>query len=89
MNKVNTETLRGVACELLSHIGVNSQQTQFHTDLQKHPNARRHELTPSLLRQRDLATARRHKQAVDRKRLKEEFDDMMELKMTRKRWKSS
>ena len=85
LNKANTETLRGVAHELLSHLRVNSQQTQFYTNLQKNSNARRRELVPSLLRQIDFATARRCKQTVNSKRLREEFNDVVELKMTRKR----
>ena len=57
LNKVNNETLRDIAHELLSHLGVYSQQTQFYIDLQKNPNARRRELAPSVLCQRYLATA--------------------------------
>ena len=29
LHKVNTETLRGIACELLSHLGINSYHTPF------------------------------------------------------------
>ena len=35
LNKVNTETLRGIAYELLSHIGINSYHTLFHNDIRK------------------------------------------------------
>ena len=37
LNKVNTETLRGIAYELLSHIGINSYHTPFHNNIYKTP----------------------------------------------------
>ena len=60
LNKVNTEILRGIAYELLSHIGINSHHTPFHNDIHKTPSSQRRDLTPSMIHQRDLATARRY-----------------------------
>ena len=60
LNKVNTETLRGIAYELLLYIGINSHHTSFHNDICKTPSSQRKDLTPSIIHQRDLATARRH-----------------------------
>ena len=88
LNKVSTETLRGIAHELLSILGVHSQRTYFHTDLHKSPKTRRQELNPRTLHQRDLATARWHEQSRNNKRLREEFDDVVESTVKKKRWKS-
>ena len=88
LNKVSTEMLRGIAYELLSILGVDSQRTHFHNDLHKNPKDRRQELTPRSLHQRDLATERRHKQSQNNKRLREEFDDIVESTVKKKRWKS-
>ena len=85
LNKVSTETLRGIACELLSILGVDSQRTYFHTDLHKSPKDRRQELNPGTLHQRDLATERRCKQSRNNKRLREEFDDIVESTVKKKR----
>ena len=60
LNKVNTEILRGIAYELLLHMGINSYHTLFHNDIHKTPSSQRTDLTPSIIHQRDLATARRH-----------------------------
>ena len=60
LNKVNTETLRGIAYELLSHIGINSHHTPFHNNIRKTPSSQRRDLTLSIIHQRDLATAKRY-----------------------------
>ena len=57
LNKVSTKTLRGIACEMLSSLGVDIQRTYFHADLHKSPKDRRQELNPGTLHQCDLATA--------------------------------
>ena len=88
LNKVSTETLRGIAHERLSVIGVDSQRTYFHTDLHKSPKFRRREFNPTMLHQRDLAMARRHEQSRNNKRLREEFDDIIESTVKKKRRKS-
>ena len=88
LNKVSTETLRGIAYELLSILGVDSQRTYFHTNLHKSPKDRRQELNPETLHQRDLVTVRQHKQSRNNKRLREEFDDAVESTVKEKRWKS-
>ena len=78
LNKVNTETLRGIAYELLSTMNVDSSQTLFHSDLRRSPSNVRRELTSSALLRRDQATARRHYLVTTRKRNREEFEDMIE-----------
>ena len=60
LNKVNTETLRGIAYELLSHLGINSHHTLFYNDIYKTLASQRRDLIPSIIRQRDQATTRRH-----------------------------
>ena len=60
LNKVNTETLRGIAHELLSYIRIDSHYTPFHNDIYETPSSQRRDLIPSIINERDLATARRH-----------------------------
>ena len=48
---VNTETLRGIAYELLSHLGIDSYYTLFHNDIYKAPGSKRRDLTPSIILQ--------------------------------------
>ena len=71
LNKVSTETLKGIAYELLSILGVDSQRTYFYTDIHKSPKDRRQELNPGMLYQRDLATERQNEQSSNNKRLRE------------------
>ena len=54
LNKVSTETLRGITYELLSHLNVDSQQTPFHNDLHRKCNLF-WDLTPDIIRLRDQA----------------------------------
>ena len=82
LNKVNTKTLRGIAFELL-HIDINSYHTPFHNDICKTPANQRRDLMPSIILQRDQATARRYQQAIRCKRKREEFEDMVEMKTNR------
>ena len=82
--KVNTETLRGIAHELLSHLGINSHHTPFHNDIRKTLSSQRRDLTSSMIRQRDLATTRRHQQTITSKWQREEFEDMVEMRINRK-----
>ena len=60
LHKVNTETLRGIVYELLSYLGIDSHYTLFHNDIYKAPGSKRRDLMPSIILQRDQATARRH-----------------------------
>ena len=60
LNKVNTKILRGIAYELLSHLGINSHYTLFYNDIYKTLASQRRDLIPSIIRQRDQATTRRH-----------------------------
>ena len=83
LNKVNTETLRGMSHELLSTTNVDSSQTLFHSDLRRSPSSTRRQLTSSALLCRDQATARRHDLATTRKRDREEFEDMVERRTKR------
>ena len=85
LNKVSTETLRGIAYELLSILRVDSQRSFFHADLHKRPKDQRQELNPETLHQRDLATARLCKQSRNNKRLREEFNDAVESTVKEKK----
>ena len=49
LHKVNTETLRGIAYELLSHLGIDSYHTPFHNDIYKALDSKRRDLTPSII----------------------------------------
>ena len=83
LHKVNTETLQGIAYELLSHLGIDSHHTLFYNDIYKAPGSKRRDLTPSIILQRDQATARRHQQITRGKRGREEFEDLVEMKINR------
>ena len=60
LHKVNTETLWGIAYDLLSHLGIDSYHTLFHNNIYKTLASQRRDLTPSIILQRDQATARRY-----------------------------
>jgi len=51
LHKINTKTLRGIAYELLSHLGIDSYHTLFHNDIYKAPGSKRRDLTPSIILQ--------------------------------------
>ena len=80
LHKVNTKTLRGIAYELLSLLGIDSYHTLFHNDIYKAPGSNRRDLMPSIILQQDQATARRHQQTTRCERQREEFEDMVEMK---------
>ena len=87
--KVNTETLRDIAYELLLYLGIDSYHTPFHNDIYKAPGSKRRDLTPSIILQQDQATARRHQQTTRCKRQREEFEDMVEMKRKRHRLRNN
>ena len=49
LHKVNTETLQGIAYELLSHLGIDSYHTPFHDDIYKTPASQRRDIMPSII----------------------------------------
>ena len=53
LHKVNTKTLRGIAYELLSHLGINSYHTLLYNNIYRTPASQRRNLTPSIILQRD------------------------------------
>ena len=60
LHKVNTETLQGIAYELLSYLGINSYYTLFNNNIYKTLASQRRDLMPSIILQQDQATARRY-----------------------------
>ena len=84
LNSLPTETLRGVAYQLLSNLNVDSHQTPFHNDILRTKTSTWRELTPEIIQRRDQATMRRYQQLVTRKRRREEFEDMVESRLHRK-----
>ena len=82
---LSTETLRGIAYQLLSDLGVDSTATPFHTDIDKKNKRVWRSLTPEVVLQRDQATVRRHQQMKRNKRRRDEFEDMVESKRCRQR----
>ena len=51
LHKINTKTLRGIAYELLSHLGIDSYHNLFYNDIYKAPGSKRRDLTPSIILQ--------------------------------------
>ena len=84
LNSLPTETLRGIAYQLLSNLNVDSHQTPFHNDILRNKTSTWRELTPEIIQRRDQATMRRYQQLVTRKRRQEEFEDMVESRLHRK-----
>ena len=80
LHRLSTETLRGVAYQLLSELGVDSSNTPFHTDINKNRDKMWKPLTPEIVRNRDQATLRRYRQTHRNKRQREEFEDLVEFK---------
>ena len=85
LNKVNTETLRGVVQELLTSIGVDTRHSRFYNDPSKYSRSRRCELDPTVLSMRDKATARRYDRITKEKRQREEHEDMVEVAISKKK----
>ena len=87
LHRLPTETLRGVAYQLLSDLNIDSHDTPFHNDIKKNCKSPWRDLTPEVLIRRDQATIQRHHRTRDNKRRREEFDDMVESKLpsTRRR----
>ena len=61
LNNTSTETLRGIAYELLSTLNIDSQQTPFHSDICNPRSRQRRKLSSYIIYLRDKATARRYK----------------------------
>ena len=85
VNKVSIKTLRGVACELLTSIGVDTRHSHFHNDPLKHPRSRRYKLDTTVLSIRDKETARRHDRTTKEKRRREEDEDMVKVAISKKK----
>ena len=81
LHRLPTETLRGVAYQLLSDLNIDSYDTPFHNDIKKNCKSPWRDLTPEVLIRRDQATIQCHRRMRDNKRQREEFDDMVESKL--------
>ena len=68
LHSLPTETLRGVAYQLLTNLNVDSHQTLFHNDILRAKTRTWRELTPEIIHGRDQATMRRYQQSGTRKR---------------------
>ena len=60
LNSLPTETLRGVAYQLLSNLNIDSHQTLFHNDILRNKTSTWKELTPEIIHRRDQAMMRRY-----------------------------
>ena len=78
LHSLPTETLRGVAYQLLSDLGIDSTNTPFHNDINKSRVKVWRPITPEIVRNRDQATLRRYRQTHRNKRQREEFEDLVE-----------
>ena len=67
LNHISTETLRGIAYELLSGMNVDSYLTPFHNNLKRQNRGIRRDLSSDVIRRRDQATIRQHQQTERRK----------------------
>ena len=85
LHRLSTETLRGIAHQLLSDLGADSTATPFHTDINNKNKRAWRSLTPEVVLRRDQATVRRHQQMKRNKRRRDEFEDMVESKRCRQR----
>ena len=85
LNKVSAGTLRGIACELLATVGIETGDSSFHNDLLKHPRSKRRELTPSVIMMRDRATEKRHDMTKKSKRQRDSHEDMVEVATSKRR----
>ena len=85
LHRLSTETLRGIACQLLSDLGVDSTTTPFHADIASTNKRPWRSLTPEVMLRRDQATVRRHQRIKQNKRCREEFEDVVESKRHRQR----
>ena len=63
LSKISVENLRGIACKLLSCVSIDSHGISFHKDICNSRLNRRRDLTPNLIHQHYLATARRYEYA--------------------------
>ena len=75
---LSTETLRGIAYQLLADLNVDSHIAPFHADAIKNCKRPWRELTPAIILRRDLAAKKRHHCSQVSKRRRETFEDMVE-----------
>ena len=60
LNSLSTDTLRGVAYQLLFNLNVDSHQTPFHNNIMRNKTSTWRELTPEIIQRRDQATKKLH-----------------------------
>ena len=85
LHRLSTETLRGIAHQLLTDLNVDSHHTLFHTDVMKNSKKAWRELTPEITIRRDQATRKRHQQSRVSKQRREDFEDIVESRLHGKR----
>ena len=67
MNRLSTETSRGVAYQLLSDLNADGLNTPFCNDVQRNRKNAQRDLSPEVLMRRDQATIQRHHRGRDSK----------------------
>ena len=58
LHRLSTETLRGIACQLLSNLGVDGTTMPFHNNIDRQHKRAWRLLTPEVVRRRDQAIIR-------------------------------
>ena len=84
LHKVSTETLRGIAHELLANMRIETRRSGFHNDSLKHSSNKRCALMSTVLMRRNKAIAKSYNQANKSKKQKDEFEDMVEVERSKK-----
>ena len=65
-------------------MNVDSHLTPFHNNLKRQNRGIQRDLSSDVIRRRDQATIRQYRQAEKRKRRREEFEDMVEMRLKHK-----
>ena len=78
LHYLSTETLRGIAYQLLADLNVDSHIALFHADTIKNCKRPWRELTPAIILRRDLAAKKRHYHSQVSERRRETFAGMVE-----------
>ena len=85
LNKVSAEILRRIVREVLSCLDIDSNATLFHKDIYNSRASRTRDLTPDTTDQWDLTAVRRCKQTKSNKWKRQELDNLVEMKLVRKK----
>ena len=68
LNRLPTNTLQGIAYQILTNLHVDSQHTPFHNNVKRCRKSAWRDLTPNVLRRKDQVTMQYHHSTKDKKR---------------------